>query len=321
MGYRLAGIDVVAAVEIDARMADCYEANLGEGKVVRLPVGEVAQWDADRLAQRFGVVDILDGSPPCSVFSLSGDRQKKWGAEFHFAEGQAKQRLDLLFFDFIALAKALRPRVVVGENVVGLLNGKARGFVVEIVAAFSDAGYDTQAFVLDAAAMGVPQRRRRVFFIARRRDLDMASIALDFDEPPIASQDALSGCVCLPDEKLHWLTPRFQDLWSRTRLGGNFGDGYIGSRKGSYIGRRSCFNIFRLDSAKPANTVTTTHIAHWSEPRFLHSREICRLQTFPDDYAFGALRAQYGAGMSVPPQMSRRLGLALADWLDAAPQT
>jgi DNA (cytosine-5)-methyltransferase 1 len=50
-------------------------------------------------------LDILDGSPPCSSFSMAGNREKDWGKEKKFREGQAEQVLDNLFFDFIDLQK------------------------------------------------------------------------------------------------------------------------------------------------------------------------------------------------------------------------
>ena len=55
-------------------------------------------------------LDILDGSPPCSTFSMSGLREDAWGKEKKFKEGQKTQVLDTLFFDFIALAKRLKPK-------------------------------------------------------------------------------------------------------------------------------------------------------------------------------------------------------------------
>lgn len=75
-------------------------------------------------------LDILDGSPPCSTFSISGDREESWGVEKKFREGQANQVLDRLFFDFIDLAKRLQSKVVVAENVKGILLGDAiRGLI------------------------------------------------------------------------------------------------------------------------------------------------------------------------------------------------
>ena len=123
------------------------------------------------LPQEFYELDILDGSPPCSSFSMAGNREKDWGKDKIFREGQAMQVLDTLFFDFIDLAKKLQPKVVVAENVKGLLLGDAKKYVIEIYLEFEKAGYYCQHWLLDASKMGVPQRRERVFFIALRKDL------------------------------------------------------------------------------------------------------------------------------------------------------
>jgi len=311
MGYRLAGIDVVAAVEIDPQMADRYEANLGAGKVVRAPVGDVAKWTDAELAGKFGRVDILDGSPPCSTFSMAGRREDKWGSEHRFREGQAVQRLDALFMDFVALAGGLRPRVVIGENVKGMMLGAARGFLLEVRDAFDAIGYDTQLFLLDASRMGVPQRRERVFFMARRRDLGLSPISLSFDEPWITTTEAVDG---LPPQSNPYALSRLQlDRWLLTRPGRSLSEA---DSRGYY------FNWIRCAPDRPFPTITAFKLApqlHWSEPRRLSAGEVVRAQTFPDDYAFDPLPAQYVCGMSVPPQMARRIGLAVAAWLGATP--
>lgn len=116
-------------------------------------------------------LDILDGSPPCSTFSIAGNREKDWGKEKKFREGQSAQVLDTLFFDFIALARVLQPKVVVAENVKGLLMGSAIDYVRRIYKDFDNAGYYCQHFLLDASKMGVPQKRERIFFICIRHDL------------------------------------------------------------------------------------------------------------------------------------------------------
>lgn len=96
-------------------------------------------------------LDILDGSPPCSTFSIAGNREKDWGKEKKFREGQSAQILDTLFFDFIALARVLQPKVVVAENVKGLLMGSAIDYVRRIYKDFDNAGYYCQHFLLDAS--------------------------------------------------------------------------------------------------------------------------------------------------------------------------
>lgn len=116
-------------------------------------------------------LDILDASFPCSVFSIAGDRQKAWGKEKVFREGQKAQRLDDLAFYSIALAQELQPKVVVFENVQGLLQGEAIEYVKEIYRQMDNAGYILQHWLLNARNMGVPQNRPRVFFLGLRKDL------------------------------------------------------------------------------------------------------------------------------------------------------
>ncbi len=118
---------------------------------------------------------------------MAGNRDKDWGKAKKFKEGQKYQVLDTLFFDFIALAKKLQPKVVIAENVKGILFGKAKKYVEQIYKDFDNAGYIVEKFVLNASKMGVPQKRERVFFVAIRKDLakQVPTLNLDFDLPLI----------------------------------------------------------------------------------------------------------------------------------------
>ena len=194
MGYKLAGFDVLGCNEIDPKMIEAYRLNHNPKYSYLEPIQEFK--NRKDLPRELYELDILDGSPPCSSFSISGNREKDWGKEKKFREGQSKQVLDTLFFDFIDLAKELQPKIVIAENVKGLLMGKAKEYVKKIYDAFDTAGYFVQHHLLDASKMGVPQRRQRVFFIAIRKDLaskftkidsfsENPKLKLEFNEPPI----------------------------------------------------------------------------------------------------------------------------------------
>lgn len=105
MGYKLAGFDVIGCNEIDPKMIETYKLN-HKPKFAFLESIETFK-KRDDLPDELYNLDILDGSPPCSSFSLSGSREKGWGVEKKFREGQAEQVLDTLFFDFIDLAKKI----------------------------------------------------------------------------------------------------------------------------------------------------------------------------------------------------------------------
>lgn len=194
MGYKLAGFDVIGCNEIDPKVNQVYVTNHAPRFNF---LGDIRELRERELPPELYNLDILDGSPPCSTFSLSGNREKDWGKEKVFREGQTAQVLDTLFFDFIALAKALQPKVVIAENVKGLLMGNAIDYVRRIYKDFEDAGYYCQHFLLDASKMGVPQMRNRVFFVCIRHDLGVnflkvsdlfnvePHISMDFNEPGI----------------------------------------------------------------------------------------------------------------------------------------
>ena len=305
MGYKLAGFNVLGGVEIDPKIMELYRANHHPEHSYLMPVGEFNDIPVATLPEVLtNDLDLLDGSPPCSVFSLAGAREKKWGAEHAFREGQAVQRLDDLFFDFIRTAQQLQPKVVVAENVKGLIIGKAKGYVKEIFNAFSDAGYDCQLFLLNAAKMGVPQRRERTFFVARRKDLNLPPLALNFNEPVITLGDALKNVE--PSGKVIWLTPNTKALWEKVHPGDSLA-------KAHPKGHR--FNAIKSNPRMPSNTVTASgegNPIHWGEPRRLTPSELTRVQSFPDDYNFLSLDPCYVMGMSVPPFMTQRVALEIA---------
>ena len=183
MGYKLAGFEHLGGVEIDPQVADVYKANHNPKYLYVEDIRDFA--DRSEYPAELYNLDILDGSPPCSSFSMAGNREKDWGKEKVFREGQAKQRLDDLFFDYIKLAKKLQPKVVIAENVKGMLQGNAKAYVKRVKYEFEQAGYKVQLFLLNAASMGVPQKRERVFFICQRNDLKFIPLKLAFDEKPI----------------------------------------------------------------------------------------------------------------------------------------
>ncbi len=101
MGYKLAGFDVIGCNEIDPKMMEAYKANHHPKYAFLEPIQEFKL--REDFPDELYNLDILDGSPPCSSFSMAGDRDEKWGVQKKLREGQQDQVLDTLFFDFIVL--------------------------------------------------------------------------------------------------------------------------------------------------------------------------------------------------------------------------
>lgn len=209
MGYRLAGCDVIAANDIDPEMAWHYRRNLAPKHYFLCPIRDLLTAD---LPSELFALDILDGSPPCSTFSMAGSREKSWGKDKHFREGQAKQVLSDLFFDYLDVVERLKPRIAIAENVKGMTIGNARGYLKLIMARFREIGYRPQLFLLNAADCGVPQRRERVFFCAVRKDIAAPPLALKPSHRWISVGEATSDIQNLTEAEKSDTAPMNTDL-------------------------------------------------------------------------------------------------------------
>lgn len=313
MGYKLAGCDVIAANDIDEEMRWHYVENLKPHRYLLCPIGDLMKQDLD---DELFELDILDGSPPCSAFSMSGSRESAWGKEKHFREGQASQVLDDLFFDFLNLVERLKPRAVIAENVKGMLLGNARGYTRQIMRRFETAGYRPQMFLLNAADCGVPQRRERVFFCAVRKDVSDRRLNLVANHPWVTIEAAMVDLPePTPDElaEVQFTSATDKTWWIRTRPGEGYNDAVVRAGLPSKL-----WNHRKLDSRRPANTVAGMEmVKHWSEPRWLTFAEWKRIGSFPDDYVAKDQRiGKYMIGMSVPPLMAETVARAVIDqWL------
>jgi DNA (cytosine-5)-methyltransferase 1 len=176
MGYKRLGCEILAANDIDPEMEYHYKLNLKPKHYFLCPIKDLI---TAGLPPELFSLDILDGSPPCSSFSMAGNREKDWGKKKHFREGQAEQVLDDLFFDYLNLVDRLKPKVSIAENVKGMIQGAAKGYVKMIFQRYKEIGYRPQLFLVNAADCGVPQKRERVFFVALRNDIEKAPLDVE----------------------------------------------------------------------------------------------------------------------------------------------
>jgi len=297
MGYKMSGFNVIGCNEIDPEMMAIYRKNHNP-KYHYLESIETFKLRED-LPKELYNLDILDGSPPCSSFSMAGSREKKWGVKKKFREGQADQILDDLFFHYIDLAHKLRPKVVVAENVKGMLMGNAKGYVKQIIGLFKSAGYDVQLFLLNGATMGLPQKRERVFFVARRRDLELSELKIAFNEKPISLVSAIGNEKPIIKD---WqdLRPSLLKYWSKIPPGQSVS-------KVNESGSGFCRIKAHPNRVHPTITADLPSM-DWREPRHLGLKEVSLLSSFPLDYKFKDSKSgTYQMGMSVPPLMMHKL--------------
>jgi len=297
MGYKMTGFNVIGINEIDKQMVEVYNKNFKPKYVFEERIQDFKK--RKDIPKELFNLDILDGSPPCSTFSISGKREQGWGKNKKFREGQATQVLSDLFFDYIELTKKLQPKVVIAENVKGMLFKNAKGYTKQILREFDEAGYRVQLFLLNAASMGVPQKRERIFFIGIRKDIEKPKIKLQFDEKPILFRDIVQKGI--NDRKLSFKT---MELWKNKK----YKDKDLGEAYKRLSNRTGFFNCRLLRENKVCNTITAAdQLVLEKEPRHLNVKELILAGSFPQDYNFLKIKPQYLIGMSVPPIMINRI--------------
>ena len=306
MGYKLAGFDVIGHNDIDPRMIELYKAN--HHPRISITCDIRAMIEANDLPQELFELDVLDGSPPCSTFSMAGAREDGWGKEKVFREGQAMQTLDDLFFEFIALAKKLQPKVVISENVKGMLFGNAQKYVKRIFDEFDKAGYETQLFCLNGSTMGVPQARERVFFLSRRKDLNLPKIALSFTEKAIRFGDVKAGVG--------------REITAKSILEAKpfirYGEKNLSHAKKRSVNKDECFGVLLAwDQFTPMTITSAGKFIRMPEFVEFSEEDFRNVGSFPQDYDFGKETAQYVVGMSVPPLFLANISTQIKlQWFD-----
>ncbi|EGQ8054260.1 DNA cytosine methyltransferase [Vibrio alginolyticus] len=161
LGFEQAGFNVVWANEYDKDIWATYERNhlnttLDRRSITNIEASEVPECD--------GII----GGPPCQSWSEAGSQR---GIE---------DKRGQLFFDFIRILEAKKPKFFLAENVSGMQHPRHAEALNNIKQMFKDAGYDLFYKMLNAADYGAAQDRKRVIFIGFRRDLN---INYAFPEP------------------------------------------------------------------------------------------------------------------------------------------
>ena len=162
-GFRQAGFCVLAGNDIDAFAADTFAASHPGAELFTGPIEEMAAYDflkASGLAK--GELHCLIGGPPCQAFSV-----------YNHQRGMHDRRSGL-FYEYLRIVDGLMPKWVVMENVTGITSVGGGQAVEEILSGLARLGYRVEPQVLRAEEYGVPQERRRIFFLGNRLGLPIS---------------------------------------------------------------------------------------------------------------------------------------------------
>ncbi len=153
LGFERAGFEISIANEYDPTIWDTYKINHPFTKLIE---GDIRSLKEDDFPDD---IDGIIGGPPCQSWSEAGALRG-----INDARGK-------LFYDYIRILKSKQPKFFLAENVSGMLANRHSEAVNNIIAMFKDCGYDVSINLVNAKDYGVPQERRRVFYIGFRSDL------------------------------------------------------------------------------------------------------------------------------------------------------
>ena len=330
-GFEAAGFETAVALELDHDCCETLRKNrrwpVIERSIFDVPTSELLEVGS----LKNGDADLLIGGPPCQPFSKSG----------YWARGDSRRlddpRADTLSA-YLRVLEEAQPRACVLENVHGLaFAGKDEGLRlllerIKLINRRTGSNYQPAWQVLNAADFGVPQIRERFVLIASREgvpfEFPRASFAGPAEQPTLfdgsplpsyrAAWDALGDLPAETDEDLEvrgkWgrLLPSIPEgnnyLWHTDRGGGV---PLFGWR------RRYWTFLLKLAKNRPSWTIQAqpgpaVGPFHWRNRR-LSARELCRLQTFPDDVTIQGARGsvQKQIGNAVPSLLAEVLGRSI----------
>ncbi|MDT5060629.1 MAG: (cytosine-5)-methyltransferase 1 [Acidobacteriota bacterium] len=159
VGLRAAGIKVLAGVDVEPNYMRTFSRNFPNAKSLQLDLSKITPEEFMCLLEAEpGGIDFLTGGPPCQGFSKNVPRK------YRYLDDPRNQLINA----FLDCCKILKPRFILMENVAEMKNGFDKTYSDEILTCLREEGYTVTYAVLNAADYGVPQRRRRAFFIANR---------------------------------------------------------------------------------------------------------------------------------------------------------
>lgn len=163
LGFKMAGCEIVGAIETDAWACETFEFNHPEAIVIKSNIEEISDKKLKRLFLG-NEPDIILGGPPCQGFSICNKNN-----------GDPKDPRNSLFEEFVRLGKIFKPKVIIMENVPNLIKAKTKSneLVINIIKnELSNLGYFVYSTILESVDYGVPQIRKRLFVIASSIELD-----------------------------------------------------------------------------------------------------------------------------------------------------
>ncbi len=333
-GFEQAGYQILCGIDNWEDSLLTFKHNHPESSTI---LADLMTDSAEEIVKKYKMksmnADVIVGGPPCQGFSISGKRNPH----------DPRNRL---YTSFIAFLKILKPKAFIMENVPNLVSMQQGKIKDTILSDFKNAGYSVSYHILKASDFGVPQNRRRVFFVGLRdgalfdfpeaifgtgkipyvsvaeaiNDLPERTIK-DGESYPSAPKSSYQkemriGSPSLYNHEIIEHSEKTKKIIAMVPDGGNYKD----LPKKLWDTRKVNIAWTRLNSKKPSYTIDTghNHIFHYKYNRVPTARESARIQSFPDSFIFlGKNKASHlkQVGNAVPPKLAAAIAKNLLKYI------
>ncbi len=343
-GFEEAGYNIRFGIDMWKDAIVTYKQNFPNAAVMNEDITKISGKDILKASKlKKDEVDVIIGGPPCQGFSVSGKRM-------------IDDERNKLYKSYVQIVSELKPKVFVMENVPGLVRLFKGQVGVQVKEDFTNIGYTVGMQILSADNYGVPQQRKRVFFVGVRNDLVKKGMEYQYpipfmgqgtDVPAWTCKDAISDLDFVPDDRvlgedLPYEIPAQNDYQRSMREGSRSvlnhsitihnaktkeiiamvpdGGNYKDLPEELWSTRKVHIAWTRMDSNKPCFTIDTghNHHFHYKENRVPTVRESARIQSFPDNFEFIGIKTSQlkQVGNAVPPLLAKAVGDSIRTMLE-----
>ena len=324
LGFEAAGYEILLGIDNDKAALKTFVHNHTNSKKINGDITKIS-YDHDIKKIVGKRIDVIVGGPPCQGMSLSGPRR--------FNDPRNR-----LYLSFIRLVDEIKPKAFVIENVPGLatlFKGKIKENIIEKL---TDLGYIVENKILVASEYGVPQKRKRIFFVGIKKGEMQQEFSFPLPEKEtVTCEMALSDLPQLKDilggdKQLYSSEPH--NLYQKTmRINSDFIHNHVAANHSERVKKiislvppggnykslpeeyRSSRNFHvawtRFPVNEPAPTIDTghRHHFHYKQNRVPTVRECARLQSFPDSFIFEGNKTEQfrQVGNAVPPLLAKKI--------------
>lgn len=336
-GFKLAGYNIIGGIDVNKDAINTFNHNFPEARGVCLDLINLTNDDIIKDFPDYLKADVIIGGPPCQGFSSANRWQKELDDD-----------RNKLFFEFVKFVDIIQPKIVLIENVRGIItsnNGQAKDRIYEI---FEERGYKVTHKIMDSSEYGVPQKRVRNFFVMSRENFEFDKIqkikgSTVYDsigelyglenkaprkteyilemEPKTTYQKFLRNSENkIYNHEIKYPADKVQERIKKVPQGGNWRDIPVEMFANARNNRHSSA-YKRLDEDDFSVTIDTgnshSNYFHPIYNRIPTVREAARLQSFPDEFVFlGGRTSQYRqVGNAVPPLLSKAIANELKEVL------